>query len=82
MEFTNLRESVLIMKMILERASDSKLHEVVDVTTLAQVLELALIAKLYESRAGVIITEGSILDDRHEHSNIKWHITIYDNYIE
>jgi len=73
------------MKMILEQASNPKRYEIVEIDTVEQILEL-----IRESQtdlgdlgdAGVVITPTSLLNMLHEDPDIKWHITIYDGYIE
>ena len=73
------------MKMILEQASNPKRCEVVEIDTVEQILEI-----IKESQAdmgnlwdvGIVITPTSIISMYHDDPDIKWHITIYDGYIE
>jgi len=73
------------MKMILEQASKSVRCDIVEIDTLDQVLELAEggppeLPWIYS--AGVLITTKSLISKSHDDPDIKWHITIYDDYIE
>lgn len=68
------------MKMILEQVSNSKRCEVVEITTLEQVLEIAQTETTVF--AGVVITSKSLLNAAHNDPDVKWHITIYDDFIE
>ena len=69
------------MKMILEQASDSRLCKIVDITSVEQILEIAKTGCDFR-QPGVVITTKSVLARSHDNPNIKWHITIYDGYIE
>ena len=68
------------MKMILEQVSNSKRCEVVEITTIDQLLEIAQTG--VGDDIGVVITPTSLLNMYHDDPDIKWHITIYDGYIE
>jgi hypothetical protein len=73
------------MKMILEQASNCERSEVVEITTLDQILKLAGKGPVdlpFIYSAGVVITRKSLISQLHNDPDIKWHVTIYDDYIE
>jgi len=73
------------MKMILEQASNSARCDVVEIDTLNQVLKLSEGSPtdpIWVHSMGVVITTKSLLNQSHDDPDIKWHITIYDGYIE
>jgi len=76
-----LRKGRLEMKMILEQASNSARCDIVDITSVEQILEIAETGCNFR-QPGVVITKKSLLSQSHDDPDIKWHITIYDGYIE
>ena len=73
------------MKMILEQALNGSKCEVVEITTLDQILKLAGKGPPdlpWMQSVGIIITRKSLISKSHNDPNIKWHITVYDGYVE
>lgn len=76
----NIRRSP--MRFLLEQASDHTREEIIELTTLEQLLELVGAEGRHKTWFAGVIVEELTLKPNPRHPDIKWGITIYDGYME
>ena len=70
------------MRFLLEQASDHTREEIIELTTLEQLLELVGAEGRHKTWfVGVIVRELGLKPDP-RHPDIEWSITIYDDWLE